>query len=47
MDFGKEPLKYYQEQYTGLTRGQLQVACRPLYDRLRKEGLLENIPTRK
>ena len=44
MDFGEDPVAYYQEHYNGVTRGELQKQNRSLYNRLRKDGLLENIP---
>ena len=43
------PLKYYREHYSHLTRGQLRKECRGLYDTLRRKKQLELVPlgTRK
>ena len=44
--FGNDPVAYYQEHYAGLTRGQLQKQELSLYQRLWKDGLLDNVPTK-
>ena len=46
-DFGKDPVAYYEEHYSGLARGQLHKEDRSLYNRLWKDGLLENVPLKK
>ncbi len=42
--FGNDPITYYQQHHAGLTRGQLQKQDPVLYERLRRNGLLENVP---
>ena len=45
-NFGGNPLKYYRRHYPGLTRGQLYQANQALYDRLIRDGLIGEVPTR-
>lgn len=39
-----DPLKYYQVNYAGFTRGQLKNADSNLYQTIRRLGLIGNIP---
>ncbi|MBI2145764.1 hypothetical protein HYU22_00305 [Candidatus Woesearchaeota archaeon] len=43
-DKDADPLEFYNEHYAGLSRGRLALRDRALYQRLRKDGSLENIP---
>jgi hypothetical protein len=43
-NFGDDPVCYYREHYEGVTRGQLRKRDPSLYERLRREGLLEAVP---
>ena len=43
-NFGKNALKYYEDNYKGLTRGQLAQQNNRLYNCLRRDGLLEHVP---
>jgi len=38
------PVEFYNENYLGLTRGQLKKEDSSLYRRLRIDGLLEHVP---
>ena len=40
------PIDFYKEHHAGLTRGQLRERDPSLYQRLRKDGLLDNVPTK-
>ena len=40
-----DPLLFYEEHYTGITRGILQKENKSLYNRLERDGLLHRIPT--
>ncbi|MBI2665891.1 hypothetical protein HYX12_04685 [Candidatus Woesearchaeota archaeon] len=42
--FGNDPVAYYQEHHAGLTRGELARQDPGLYQRLWKDGLLDNVP---
>ena len=42
--FGQNPLEFYRENYPGMTRGQLGKEDQGLYQRLRGDGLLEEVP---
>ncbi|MBI2147044.1 hypothetical protein HYU19_01045 [Candidatus Woesearchaeota archaeon] len=42
--FGNDPFAYYQEHHAGLTRGQLWKQDQSLYQRLRSDGLLDQVP---
>ena len=42
--FGQDPLEYYKQNYPGMTRGKLNKKDQSLYNRLRKDGLLEEVP---
>ena len=42
--YGKDPLGYYHQNYSGITRKVLATSCPGLYERLRKEGLLNEVP---
>lgn len=44
-NFGDDPVVYYTEHHEGLKRGQLQKENQSLYKRLRRDGLLEHVPT--
>src|SRR3989338_6094820 len=39
-----DPLLFYEEHYTGITRGILQKENKSLYNRLERDGLLHRIP---
>lgn len=41
------PLDFYNEHYSGLTRGELIEEDRSFYDRLRLDGLLEHVPLKQ
>ena len=41
------PVDFYKEHYDGMTRGQLQKQDPRLYRKLRREGLLDLVPTSK
>jgi hypothetical protein len=43
-NFGKNALKYYEDNYKGLTRGQLAQQNNRLYNCIRRDGLLEHVP---
>jgi hypothetical protein len=43
--FGLDALAYYKKHYQGLTRGELSKKDKGLYDRLWRDGLLNDIPT--
>jgi hypothetical protein len=43
-DFGKDPLAYYRERFSGLTRGELVKRDQSLYRKLRRAGLLAEVP---
>jgi RHS repeat-associated protein len=45
--YGDDSLGYYREHFSGLTRMQLQARAPGLYQRLRKEGLLSEVPEAK
>ena len=45
--FGQNPLEFYRENYPGMTRGQLQKEDQGLYQRLRRYGLLEEVPRQR
>ena len=38
------PIDFYRKHHAGLTRGQLKTQDQSLYKRLRKDGLLSNVP---
>ena len=42
--FGENPLEFYNQNYPGMTRGQLSKEDQSLYQRLRNDGLLEGVP---
>lgn len=44
-DFGDDPVEYYTKHYNGLTRGQLAKEDPNLYQRLRRDELLADVPT--
>lgn len=46
-DLGDDPIAYYTEHHDGLTRGQLRKEDPSLYQRLRRDGLLEHIPLKQ
>ena len=39
-----EPIDFYRQYHAGLTRGQLKKQDPSLYQRLRRDGLLGNVP---
>ena len=41
-----DPFEFYAQKYFKLTRGELEKADSPLYQKLRKEKKLENIPVK-
>ncbi len=43
--FGRHPLAYYRRNYRGVTRYKLSCLDPSLYNRLRREKLLDNVPT--
>jgi len=43
-DFAEDPLAYYKKHYPGLTRGQLEKENAPLYQRLWRDDLLDDVP---
>ena len=45
--FGQNPLEFYRENYPGMTRGQLGKEDQGLYQRLRGDGLLEEVPRQR
>ncbi len=44
VDFGDDALEYYSKHHKGLTRGQLQIDNKKLYDKLWRGGLLDKLP---
>ncbi|MBI2651555.1 hypothetical protein HYX01_03725 [Candidatus Woesearchaeota archaeon] len=40
------PIDFYRKYHAGLTRGQLWKQDPSLYQRLRKDGLLDNVPAK-
>ena len=45
--FGENPLEFYRENYPGMTRGQLGKEDQGLYQRLRRDGLLGEVPLKQ
>jgi len=45
--YGLDPLAYYWENYSEYSRGQLSAVCVGLYNRLRKEGLIDQVPLKE
>ena len=39
------PIDFYKEHYAGMTRGKLKMLDPNLYRKLRRDGLLEHVPT--
>ena len=44
---GDNPVAYYTEHHDGLTRGELAKEDPSLYERLRRDGLLEHVPLKQ
>ena len=42
-----DPVEFYREYYGGLTRGELAEKDNSLYQKLRRNGLLDSIPLKK
>ncbi|MFH1827679.1 MAG: hypothetical protein ABH824_00290 [Nanoarchaeota archaeon] len=43
----ENPLDFFREHHDGLTRGQLKKEDQSLYQRLRRDGLLEHVPLKQ
>ena len=45
-DKNQNPIDFFREHHAGLTRGELAKQDPSLYKRLRRDGLLEHVPTK-
>ena len=45
--YGEDALAFYRANYDGYTPGELRVACKGLYQRLHRDGLLDELPRKE